>query len=294
MTGAKLIDDFEKYLVIDVDGEGVTATVRRHGQSEFDILTINETPEAVKRSCVYCRKLLDTQRYQESIDWYRKFITEFGARYMVDDAQFEIANIYDQYLFDYPAALKEYRKLVTEYPNSCKVRQVSQRIEYLTAYADYDFNPLRIFEKAKSQTYQRDKKKAVAEIETIPAKYPGAKIEPQVLFWLGYTLAETIWRNRSPISGKLSRNTPSRRSPARPGWPSVMPITCIINIASRLMLIIPPLKNPAVFITSACLIRFEKVNGISSESILPTSFTVILLSFIPIDPVLETAVFNSQ
>lgn len=212
MTGAKLIDDFDRYLVIDVDGAGVTATVRRHGLSKFDILTINETPEAVKRSCVYCRKLLDTQRYQESIDWYRKFITEFGARYMVDDAQFEIANIYDQYLFDYPSALQEYRKLVTEYPNSYKNRQASQRIAYLTAYSDYNFNPLRIFEKAKSQTYQRDRKKAVAEIETIPEKFPGAKIEPQVLYWLGYTLAETDLEKSVSYYRQLIRKYPEKEN----------------------------------------------------------------------------------
>ena len=172
IIGTKVIDNQQKYLVIDVDGAGVTGTMARPGQTEMDIVTIKETPEAVKRSCVYCRKLLDTQRFQESIDWYRKFIAEFGARYMVDDAQFEIANIYDQYLFDYPAALKEYQKLIQNYPNSSKVRQARQRIEYINQYTDFNFEPLRIFEKAKSQTYQRDKAQAVAEVGDYSSQIP--------------------------------------------------------------------------------------------------------------------------
>ena len=210
ITGTKVIDNQQKYIVIDVDGAGVTGTMARPGQTEMDIVTIKETPEAVKRSCVYCRKLLDTQRFQESIDWYRKFIAEFGARYMVDDAQFEIANIYDQYLFDYPAALKEYQKLIQNYPNSSKVRQARQRIEYINQYTDFNFEPLRIFEKAKSQTYQRDKAQAVADVETIQAKYPGSKLEPQVLFWLGYTTTEKDLKKASSYFRQIIAKYPGQ------------------------------------------------------------------------------------
>ena len=130
-------------------------------------------PVSVARSCIYCRKLLDTKRYQESIQWYRDFIAKFGEKYMVDDAQYEIANIYDRYLRDYAAAVKEYRALLGQYPESNKALQASQRLAYLESYTDYDFKPLRIFETAKSETFQRDQDKAVAEVDVYPDPIPG-------------------------------------------------------------------------------------------------------------------------
>jgi tetratricopeptide (TPR) repeat protein len=216
-AGLKNIAVNRKCLTVDVDGAGVTGTLSGEDDSEFEVVTIQETPEAVKRSCIYCRKLLDTQRYQESIDWYRKFIRQFGGKYTIDDAQFEIANIYDQYLYDYPDAIREYQTLIDQYPDSGKARQATHRIEYLKAYADYNFQPLQIFEKAKAQTYQHNKMKAVAEIASILNRYPGAKIEGQVLLWLGYTLTESDLDRATSYFRRMIDSHPDPKS-AEEAW----------------------------------------------------------------------------
>ena len=199
-------------LVIEVDGEGVSGT--EYQGEEPRAFTIRQVPDSVTRSCVYCRKLLDAKRYQESIQWYRDFISEFGERYMVDDAQYEIANIHDQYLRDYPSALKEYKTLLARYPDSGKAPQAAQRVAYLESYSDHGFAPLRIFEEAKNETYQRDSGRAVTAVASILSQYPGAGIEPEVLYWLGYTLAPRDLRGASTYYQRLIKDHPASRESA--------------------------------------------------------------------------------
>lgn len=177
------------FMVVDVDVEGVTAKIGDYQGSELMDIVIKDFPEAVKRSCVYCRKLLEKAQYEDSIQWYRDFIDDFGDDYMVDDSQFEIANIYDRYLYDYENAIKEYQILVTNYDYSNKVRQARQRIEYLQARADFNFGPLQAFEKAKMETFVQKPVLAIEEVEKILAQYPGCNLEPELLDWLGRNLA---------------------------------------------------------------------------------------------------------
>jgi len=178
------------FMVIDIDGEGVTGQTGSYQSSEMNELVIKDFPEAVKRSCVYCRKLLEAEKYEESIQWYRDFIDDFGEEYMVDDSQFEIANIYDRYLYNYGKAIEEYKILLNNYPESRKIRQVKHRIEYLEDHSDYNYKPLEIFDKAKMETYQQDKTKAIQGVESILEEYPGSSLEPQILNWLGMTFSE--------------------------------------------------------------------------------------------------------
>lgn len=213
-TGAKTVAVLDGVLVVDIDGEGVTAGLYSYAGAELKTVSIREIPVSVARSCIYCRKLLDSKRYQESIQWYRDFIAKFGEKYMVDDAQYEIANIYDRYLRDYGSAIREYETLLAKYPESNKALQASQRLEYLKSYDDFGFEPLRIFEKAKSETFQRDQDKAVAEVDSILTQYPGCRLESQVLFWLGYTIAQKDLRRSSSYYQSLIRNYPASREEA--------------------------------------------------------------------------------
>jgi tetratricopeptide (TPR) repeat protein len=169
------------------------------------MVTLKETPESVKRSCVYCRKLLEAKKYEDSITWYRDFIEKYRTKYIVDDAQFQLASIYDRHLYDYSKALAEYDRLLEQFPDSTKAEQVRQRIEYITGYNDYDFIPLASFEKTKSETYKTDKTEAIQTVENLVEKYPDAKIRNKMLFWLGHVLSQdnpdqSIYYHRELIS----------------------------------------------------------------------------------------------
>lgn len=179
----------KQILIVDIDGDGITATRNALDNSESEVVTVKETPESVKRSCVYCRKLLEAKKYEDSINWYRDFIAKYETKYIVDDAQFQIANIYDRYLYDYKKAFAEYTTLIEKFPDSTKIKQARQRIEYINRYSDYDFAPLAVFEKTKSEVYKDDKLKAIRMIEETVAKYPDAKLLNPMLFWLAHTLS---------------------------------------------------------------------------------------------------------
>jgi tetratricopeptide (TPR) repeat protein len=183
----KILDFTDKYLTLEIDGQSVVGYVGTAEKKEPEYITIREVGQDFKKSCVYCRKLLDSKKYNESIAWYRNFIIENKDKFDLDLSLFEIAKIYDQYLNEYDKAIIEYKKLIEKYPSSNKLRQAKQRLEYLQEYSDYNFLPLKIFEIAKFKTFQTDQNKAIEEIDSILAKYPNAKIEPDVLFWLGYT-----------------------------------------------------------------------------------------------------------
>lgn len=190
VTGEKIYNIKESFMVVDVDVEGVTAQLGNYQTPEVEEVVIKDFPEAVKRSCVYCRKLFEKEQYEDSIQWYRDFIADFGDDYMVDDSQFEIANIYDRYLYDYENAIKEYRILINNYQYSNKIRQAQQRIEYLQSHSGYDFEPLKAFEKAKMEIFIQDVGQAIGEVENILEEYPDSSLEPQLLEWLGRNLAE--------------------------------------------------------------------------------------------------------
>jgi len=179
----------EQMLIIDVDGTGIVANRIALDDFKSEIITVKETPDSVKRSCIYCRKLLEAKKYQASIDWYRDFIIKYQSDYIVDDAQFQIANIYDRYLYDYPAALTEYDRLLTQFPDSTKIKQARQRIEHINSYNDYGYEPLASFERTKSEIYKNDKTQAIQIIEGDLEKYPDAKLLNTMLFWLGHALA---------------------------------------------------------------------------------------------------------
>ncbi len=186
----KIYNIKESFMIVDVDVVGVAAQLGNYQALALKHIVIKEFPTAVQRSCVYCRKLLERKQYEESIQWYRNFINEFGNNYMVDDSQFEIANIYDRYLYDYENAIKEYRILVNNYPYSNKAKQAKQRIEYLLAHSQYSFEPLKAFEKAKMETFVQDVGKAIEEVEKILNEYPDSNLKPQLLDWLGRNFAE--------------------------------------------------------------------------------------------------------
>ena len=128
--------------------------------------------------------------YTDSIAWYQEAIERNHAEYLTDDYQFMIANIYDKYLHEYDKALKEYNKLLTNFPNSVKIRLAITRIRYIQSHSDFNFQPLKIYERAKHNYFKTDERTAINMVQRAVKDYPGNSLEDIMLDWLARTCAD--------------------------------------------------------------------------------------------------------
>lgn len=143
-----------------------------------------------KRTCEDCRRLADKGAYEQSIKAYQEFIETNKDSYQIDDAFLAIADIYDTKLFDFENALKWYRRLIKDYPDSTLDAVANQRIKYISAYADYDYKPLVSFERIRTFEYSQKKDrpaqrdKILDDVKTLIAKYPDSNLAPVMQYWL--------------------------------------------------------------------------------------------------------------
>ncbi|MFC1504768.1 tol-pal system YbgF family protein [Spirochaetota bacterium] len=170
----------KKALLFEVNGYDIVLDDLFSGESAV----LRSTPIQSKRTCLYCRRLLEAKKYEESIKWYKEFIAHNSGNYQVDEAVYMIATIYDKNLFDYPNALIYYKKYMKQYPDSHKVPMVRARLSYITANKDHDFKPLKAFESAKSSMGSVSDESVAERIIAIRRDFPQAAISDHVLFWL--------------------------------------------------------------------------------------------------------------
>jgi len=152
---------------------------------------IVDAPPETKKTCLYCNRLLESGRYEQSIGWYRDFIAENKDRHAMEDAYFSIAQILDEKLFRFNAALQEYEEFLRHYPSSRRASLVKYRVDYLHNHSDGDFEPLRQFEIAKSEFAKNNPGPSVKRVEHLVKEYPNAVISDEALFWLGHTFEPT-------------------------------------------------------------------------------------------------------
>jgi len=143
------------------------------------------------KTCVLCRRLLEDKQYAKSIAYYRRFIEENPEQELHDDALFQIATIYDRYLFDYPNAITAYSQLLERYPQSSFSGTADFRLSFIEKHSDFDYIPLKIFEKTKLQFDKTDKESSVEKVEGILEKYSTCSLRDDILLWLGNILAAT-------------------------------------------------------------------------------------------------------
>lgn len=147
-----------------------------------------EAPPETKKTCLYCDRLLEQERYQESLDWYRKFVRENREDYAVEEAMFTIARILDEKLFEYHRAREAYREFESEYPHSRRLPLVKNRLSYLQEYSDFEYRPLREFERVKASLPLAGFRESAEKIALLLEEYPGAKIREEVLAWVARLL----------------------------------------------------------------------------------------------------------
>ncbi|OGJ89800.1 MAG: hypothetical protein A2268_07405 [Candidatus Raymondbacteria bacterium RifOxyA12_full_50_37] len=176
-------------LLFEVQGPEIIASLINTASNNPAELTVRRGSLDYKKSCVYCRRLLEDRKYHESIRWYRRFMENDTATSRIDDALYQVAYIYDHYLFDYPNAVSSYQELVDRFPESSKVRTARFRISYISTHADHGFEPLKVFERARLSRFQINSEESAREVEELLSKYPGTSLEKDILFWLGNVYA---------------------------------------------------------------------------------------------------------
>lgn len=159
------------------------------GQDRRDVVLRSPTLKR-KRTCRECRQLADRGAYEESIAAYREFIAKHAGHYQIDDAYYAVADILDQKLFRYREAIRWYRRLIEQHPDSPLVPAASRRLAYLREHDDHDFAPLARFERIRRVAYRRTENDPAArqacleKVAAILAAYPGSRIAPTMQYWL--------------------------------------------------------------------------------------------------------------
>ena len=169
-----------------------------------------EAPPETKKNCLYCDRLMESGRYEESIAWYKDFIATTPSMSAQEDPYFSMAQILDEKLFRYGEAIDAYRVFLEYYPKSRKRVLAQYRLDYLLLHDDLDFAPLAAFERAKAGLVRNDPIPTVEAVEKILTLYPDATVAPEILFWLG-NLLETSHPERS----RIHYNTLIQRFPTK-------------------------------------------------------------------------------
>jgi tetratricopeptide (TPR) repeat protein len=153
-----------------------------------DRRVIVAAPPETKKTCLFCDRLLEAGRYEESIAWYRAFIAANAAGHEVEDAYYQVARLLDEKLFRYPEAIDAHEEFLARYPASRRAVPVQFRLAFLGARSDDDFAPLRAFEKAKAEFVRDRPAPAVAAVEEVLAAWPEAAVAQDAFFWLAHLL----------------------------------------------------------------------------------------------------------
>ena len=171
---------------LDVDAFEIAWVYRKDDKQNRTVIV--EAPPETKKTCLYCDRLMEAGRYEESIAWYRNFIDTNQDRHAIEDAVYSIGRILDEKLFQYGLAIEEYNKFLSTYPTSRRKTLINYRLKYLKAHQDNGFIPLLRFEKAKAKTTVGRHSLTIETVEAIVREYPQSSVVPEALFWMGHLL----------------------------------------------------------------------------------------------------------
>lgn len=178
-------------MLFEVQGEEISAGIIGSAPDKPLPYQLKKGSLSYTKTCILCRRLLENRQYQKSIAYYKRFIENNPEQQIHVDAFFRIATIYDRYLFDYKQAISAYQQLLERYPESSFSKQADFRLQYIQQHADFDFTPLKTFEKAKRHFDKDSINSSIAPVEAILNQYSTCSLRDDMLLWLGNILAET-------------------------------------------------------------------------------------------------------
>ncbi|OGS21960.1 MAG: hypothetical protein A3J83_00875 [Elusimicrobia bacterium RIFOXYA2_FULL_40_6] len=201
------------FSIIEADYYEATGVILDSEGKTIREFSVKESPAKIKKTCEYCRQLMDSGKYNDSIKAYREFIAEKKNSYQVDDAQYELASIYDRGLYDYRNALIEYTNLIKKFPDSTKKTLAENRISYLKENSDYDFKPLARYEDVKAQYFKTSKTIAgktdsINKVEAILKEYPSCSLADDMLYWLANNYQDIDYKKSVEVYRKLIKDFP--------------------------------------------------------------------------------------
>lgn len=191
-TGVRLVGVNAKptYFKIVVDTESAFMTEIPSGiQTDLRL-----APVSTKRTCAECRKLADKGAFRKSVAAYVAFIEANEKHHLIDDAYFEVANIYDEKLFEFESAITWYEALVKTYPGSSLTPFARERLKFFKGFDKGDRNALQEFEKIRRVSYlaadEQTKDTLIEQVLRKSNEKKTSSLAPVMLYWVGNQLRQ--------------------------------------------------------------------------------------------------------
>ncbi|MBF0430599.1 MAG: tetratricopeptide repeat protein [Fibrobacteria bacterium] len=200
----------ETSLLVEVQGGEIRAGIMGQNDVQELPLLLRQTSLTFKKTCVYCRSLMEAKQYQKSIRGYEQFLKENKEQALQDDALYQIAYIYDHYLFDYKSALEVYGRLLKDFPQSRSAKPARFRLNYILQHADNDFIPLKIFEKARLTSGNDNRPDNIREVEELLEVYPTMTLRGEILMWLGHVFEKSDYQKAVSYLERLASSDNDR------------------------------------------------------------------------------------
>ena len=175
---------------VDVAEASVVATLLDRGHE----VLLRQSAVSRRRTCKECRQLADRGAYEESVKAYVAFISTHQGHFQLDDAHLAVAEILDEKLFRFRQALTWYRALSRTHGHSTLAPLARQRIKYLEAHADHDYQPLARFQRVRhlelprSQGTRAGRQRCRQQVRAILVEFPRCSLAPVMRYWLANQL----------------------------------------------------------------------------------------------------------
>lgn len=151
-------------------------------------------PVSTKRTCTECRKLAEKGAYRKSVAAYIAFIESNKDNHLVDDAYFEVANIFDEKLFEFDQAIHWYDALVAAYPQSSLAPFAKERLKYLKSFDKAELPAAQEFERIRRVSYlaadESTKARLIERVLDDGARDVGSSLSPIRLYWAANQLRQ--------------------------------------------------------------------------------------------------------
>ena len=190
-----------------------TIGIRKSQEETYISIFLQDDKPVIKEWMIapVIKPQMSEKTYKDGIAWYQEAIKRNHVEYLTDDYQYMIANIYDKYLHNYNKALEEYNKLITNFPNSTKIRLAIARMRYIRSHSDFNFQPLKIFEKVKRNYFKTSRTKSINTVERAIKDYPGSSLEDVMLDWLARTYVDIYPEKAVSFYHRLIENHPKSK-----------------------------------------------------------------------------------
>ncbi len=169
---------------VEMDG----ALVRSMPLDGKPAVVLRQPAVARRLTCRECRQLAERGAYEESVRAYETFVRENAGNFQVDDAEYAIAQICDEKLFDYPRALTWYQRLLADQPDSALAPLARQRIRFITQWDAADLPALAAFERIRNVDYAlardpAERARLLTRVDALARANPGSRLAPVMLRW---------------------------------------------------------------------------------------------------------------